>query len=95
MCIRSVDRVVGQYGDRLNQVDLRTSKSLRMNGGRRLQLFLDLYNLLNVNPVLDYNNNYMIAAPPRFALSPATYDWPVPTSILQGRFTKIGVQLDW
>jgi hypothetical protein len=82
------------FGDRLNQVDFRISKTVRM-ANRRLQVFYDLYNLLNVNPVLAYNANFSIAGPPRTIASPATFDWPVPTTILQGRLTKFGVQLDW
>jgi len=83
------------FGDRLNQVDFRVSKTFRIAGGKRLQAFYDMYNLLNANPVLAYNTNFSVAGPPRTIASPATYDWPVPTTILQGRLTKIGVQLDW
>jgi hypothetical protein len=42
---------------------------------------VDLYNLLNVNPVTTYNPNFA--------------SWLVPQRILQGRFAKLGVQLDF
>ena len=60
-----------------------------------MQLFYDIYNLLNASPVLVYNTNFSIAGPPRTVASTATFDWPVPTTILQGRLTKVGLQLDW
>jgi hypothetical protein len=82
------------FGDRLNQIDFRLSKSFRVNA-RRFQVFWDLYNMLNENTVLIYNANFSIAAPPRTVASPATYDWPVPQTIVQGRIMKIGLQLDW
>jgi hypothetical protein len=82
------------FGERLNQVDFRLSKSFRMST-RRFQVFWDLYNMLNENTVLIYNANFSIAAPPRTIASPATYDWPVPQTIVQGRIMKIGLQLDW
>jgi hypothetical protein len=82
------------YGDRLNQVDFRLSKSFRMNA-RRFQVFWDVYNMLNENTVLVYNPNFSIAAPPRTSASPATYDWPVPQTIVQGRIMKVGFQFDW
>src|SRR4029077_8648904 len=43
------------YGDRINQLDFRFAKLLRV-GGTRTMVSLDLYNTLNSNPVLTYNN---------------------------------------
>ena len=83
------------FGDRLNQVDFRIAKTFWTSGSKRLQGFYDVYNMLNANPVLAYNPNFSIAGPPRTASSPATFDWPVPTTILQGRLTKFGFQLDF
>ena len=68
------------YGERLNQVDLRVGKILRV-GATRTTVNLDVYNLFNVNTVLTVNNAY------------AT--WQRPTSILLARFAKIGVQFDF
>ena len=68
------------YGDRVNQLDLRVAKILSF-GRTRTSLSLDLYNLLNVNPVNSYNPNFA--------------SWLVPQRILQARFAKIGMQLDF
>jgi hypothetical protein len=68
------------YGERLNQVDVRLAKVLRVKQGRAL-LNLDLYNLFNRNTVLTVNNNYAA--------------WQTPTSILAGRLFKISTQLDF
>ena len=40
------------YGDRLNQLDARLTKTFRFAGSRRVQALFDFYNLLNVGPVL-------------------------------------------
>ena len=82
------------FGDRLNQVDFRLSKAFRV-AERRLQVFWDLYNLLNENTVLAYNTNFSTAAPPRSPASPSTYNWPVPQTTVQGRIMKVGFQFDW
>ncbi|MQA31257.1 MAG: hypothetical protein GEU82_15720 [Luteitalea sp.] len=65
-----------------------------MGDNRRVQAFFDLYNQFNANPVTDANLNFTTAGPPRTAASLPTYDWPVPLQILQGRFAKVGFQLD-
>jgi hypothetical protein len=70
------------FGDRLNQVDMRLSKSFQLPGSRRVQALVDLYNMLNANPVLAQNNNF----------GPL---WQRPTQILQGRLLKLGVQIDF
>ena len=80
------------FGDRLNQLDVRVSKIFRLREGKRLQGFLDWYNLLNANPVLAYNTAFSFANP---SANPASFAWPVPTNILQGRLFKFGAQLDW
>ena len=43
---------------------------------------MDLYNLLNANPVYGQNNTYGSA-------------WLKPTQILLGRMLKLGVQVDF
>ncbi len=64
------------YGDRVNQVDLRVTKGLRF-GRYRVDIMADFYNTFNVAPVLTYTTTY----------GPA---WLVPQSILQAGFVKLG-----
>ena len=72
------------FGDRVNQLDLRFSKILRFQGART-KISLDLYNSLNANPALTYNNTY----------SPTTTTWLAPTSVLAARVMKIGASVDF
>jgi hypothetical protein len=69
------------YGDRINQVDLRLAKVLRIRTVR-IQAMFDLYNALNATPFLTMQNR----------LGPA---WQTPTQTLIGRLAKFGVQLDF
>ena len=68
------------YGDRLNQLDLRFSKIVRL-AIARTTVNLDVNNVLNVNPVT--------------AESPVFTIWRRPQSILLPRFFKISAQLDF
>jgi hypothetical protein len=45
------------YGDRINQLDLRFAKLIKL-AGTRSNVSVDVYNALNANPVLSNNNNY-------------------------------------
>jgi hypothetical protein len=70
------------YGDRLNQVDIRFSKSFPLPGGRRIQGMVDVYNMLNGSAVISQNNTFGAA-------------WLRPTQILQARLVKFGTQIDF
>jgi hypothetical protein len=68
------------YGDRLNQLDLRVGKLLKLSK-MRTAVNLDLFNVFNSNTALTVNNNYA--------------SWLQPLSILPARLVKISVQLDF
>jgi hypothetical protein len=68
------------YGDRSNQLDVRVGKMLRL-GSTRTNVSVDVYNVFNGNTVLLVNNNF------------AT--WQQPQGIMQARFVKFSVQLDF
>ena len=68
------------YGDRLNQLDLRFGKILNF-GPSRVNISLDLYNALNANPVV--------------RLSQAYGTWQRPQEILNHRFAKVVMQLNF
>jgi hypothetical protein len=70
------------FGERLNQVDFRLMKTLRLAGGPRAQAQFDIYNLFNDNPVIAMNNTF----------GPS---WQRPTVIQVGRLVKFGVQLNF
>ena len=70
-----------KYGDRINQLDFRFAKNFRF-GGKRTMVSLDLYNALNANPVLTYNNNFV-----------PNGVWLQPNSILTGRLARISAEL--
>lgn len=67
-------------GERMNRLDLRFAKILRFNRTRTTGS-VDFYNALNSNAVL--------------AESAAFATWLQPQNILNARFAKIGVQIDF
>src|SRR5688572_17920502 len=73
--------------DRLTQVDMRFAKVLRF-GGRRADIGVDLYNLLNTNTATNYDGTYDYG----------TTDgggWLQPTSIVQPRFVRLNLTLSF
>jgi hypothetical protein len=69
------------YGERLNQLDVRLTKDFRFGGARLFRANLDIYNVMNSNPVRAVNANYA--------------SWLIPTSILDPRLFKISAQFDF
>jgi hypothetical protein len=67
-------------GERLNQLDLRIGKNVRL-GRTRSTVHVDVFNVLNANTVLMEN--------------PAFGTFRRPTAILPARFVKLGYQLDF
>jgi hypothetical protein len=76
------------YGDRVNEVDLRVAKNIRV-GRVRTNVGVDAYNLFNSAPVLTYNQAFV----PATATSAGS--WLQPTSVLQARFFKVSAQIDF
>ena len=68
------------YGERMNQLDLRIGKILNA-GGMRWTASVDLYNALNSSPVITQSDAY------------AT--WMRPQAILNARFAKLVLQVDF
>jgi hypothetical protein len=69
---------------RVNQLDLRVGKILRLGNGHRANIAVDLFNAPNLDTVLNYNQ----------AFSPGGA-WLVPTSVLTARTMKFTVQYDF
>ncbi len=76
------------YGARQNNLDMRVAKILRV-GGRRAQLGVDVYNLLNTDVVTAYNNNYTAPTAGRGSV------WLTPTTITPARYVRLNLQLDF
>jgi hypothetical protein len=70
-----------EYGDRIDQLDLRIGKILRF-GRSRTSLNLDIVNALNSNDNLAYS---AVFGP----------TWPAPTTVLTARLFRLSAQLDF
>ena len=68
-----------QYESRIQQLDLRFTRSFKVSGVRVEPQF-DVYNALNASPILAVNNSYGSA-------------WRTPTQIMAGRLLKFGAQV--
>jgi hypothetical protein len=77
------------YGDRVNEFDVRLAKILKF-GRTRTNVGFDIYNILNSAAVLTYNQNFVLPS----ATSP-NGQWNVPTGVIQPRFWKSSVQVDF
>jgi hypothetical protein len=73
-----------QYGDRVNQVDVRFGKSFKASRAR-IRASVDIYNALNSNAILTINTTY----------STTNSSWLRPTSIMPGRLVKFGATVDF
>ena len=71
------------YGDRINQLDVRAAKTLRIRRSRTL-IALDIYNALNSSAVLSYNNTFVPGG-----------TWLQPLTILTPRFLKVTAEIDF
>ena len=72
-----------RYGDRINQLDFRVAKLLKFSG-KRAMIALDLYNALNGNPILTYNNTFNPGG-----------TWLQPRSILTSRLFRISAEFNF
>jgi hypothetical protein len=73
-----------QFGDRLNQLDLRLERKFTV-GRARIKAQFDVYNALNANPVVALNTQYGTNGSA----------WLAPQFVLPGRLFKFGGQLDF
>jgi hypothetical protein len=68
------------------QLDLRFGKTFRFNR-YKVQGFVDMFNALNAGTVLRVNETY--------GSNPATNAWLTPLSIMDGRFLRFGMQMNF
>jgi hypothetical protein len=68
-------------GNRVNQIDLRVAKIVRF-GRTRTTIGLDLYNVLNSDAVLAYNQAFILGGA-----------WLTPTSVLTARLARLNVDI--
>ena len=71
------------YGDRVNQLDFRIAKILKY-GRTRTMVGIDLFNSLNSNAILTYNNAFV-----------PNGTWLQPVTILTGRLVKISAEINF
>jgi hypothetical protein len=71
------------YGDRINELDIRVAKIVRV-GRTRTNIGFDIYNVMNSSAVLTYNNAFV-----------PSQVWPAPTAVISPRFAKISMTLDF
>jgi hypothetical protein len=76
------------YGDRVNELDFKLAKIFRF-GGTRLNAGLEIYNALNANAALTYNQTFNPAVP----AGPG--GWLQPTQVMTPRFFKLTAQFDF
>jgi hypothetical protein len=76
------------YGDRINQLDFRVAKLVKFSG-KRAMVAIDLYNAMNSNPVLTYNQTFN----PTVLTGSAA--WLSPRSILTPRLYRISAEFNF
>jgi len=75
-----------EFGDRLNQLDLRFSKIFKFGSKGTIDANFDIYNAFNSDAVLGESAAYSGANGGA---------WQLPTSVIQGRIIKFGVRWDF
>jgi hypothetical protein len=70
-----------------NRLDMRAGKTFRVGDRTKFQGFVDLFNVFNAGTVMAVNQTYGAVA--------ATNAWFTPTRIMDGRFFRFGMQMNF
>jgi hypothetical protein len=73
--------------DYKKQLDLRLGRTFRFGSKTRIQGFADIFNALNAGTVIRVNET--------FGANPATNAWRTPQTIMDGRYVRFGVQMNF
>jgi hypothetical protein len=73
-----------EYADRVRQLDVSAKKIIRF-GGQRITAGIDVYNLMNNNVTLAFNQ----------AFSPTTTGWLTPTTYMNPRVFRLNAEYSW
>jgi len=73
--------------DYKKQLDLRIGRTFRFGGRTRIQGFADIFNALNPGTVIRVNET--------FGANPATNAWKTPLTIMDGRYVRFGMQMNF
>jgi hypothetical protein len=73
-----------EFLPRIRQLDLSFAKWFQMMGSSRLQAQIDIFNVFNADTPTAYATTNF-----------ATASYLVPSSVLQGRMIRLGVQMKW
>jgi hypothetical protein len=71
-----------QFYDYNTQLDLRVAKSFRFGAGRRVQAYMDIFNILNASTVVSVNQTY-------------GNNWLNPLVVMQARRLQLGARFDF
>jgi hypothetical protein len=80
------------YGERVTYADMKFAKNIRF-AGKRAQIGVDVYNIMNSNAILGYNANYVVDNPATPAVEPNT--WLDPMTLISPRYVRFQVQFDF
>ena len=72
-----------QFGDRIQELDLRFARNFRFASRYRLRANFDMYNITNASTVLSINARYN------------TTNWPQPIQVMGGRLFKFGALFEF
>ena len=72
-----------KWGDRVNELNLRFAKVIRY-GRTRTHVGIDVFNVLNSDAILTYNQTFQVGG-----------QWLAPQSVLTPRFVKVSAQIDF
>ncbi len=75
--------------DYQTQVDMRVARSFRFGGTRRVQAYMDVFNLLNASTIASVNSTFTIPT------ATAPNRWLEPLVVMQARRLQFGVRLDF
>ena len=79
-------RILGKDADDFHRrLDLRVGKLFRF-GQTKIQGFADIFNVFNAGTALTVNQTYAAAG---------TNSWLTPTTIMDGRYVRFGMQLNF
>jgi hypothetical protein len=79
------------FGERITMVDLKLAKNIRF-ARRRVTIGVDVFNVLNSDAILGYNNSYIL---PEDLAADQTNPWGTPTSLVSPRFAQFSLQFNF